>query len=552
MQPTYSVSFPYSQFFRFSILMAGIRKHLLFILIVNFFCSANTQAVVCSCDLIGNACDANCCCDTECNGQDVAAFVCSDATVNQDSKLCVNNLVFVNNRPSTSVVEDAGVFCIVRDSDTSRNFYNEPTLLNTTEEFDAAIAQYPTYSYDFTLRTPSSGPSYVTGDTIDIVHASGLRGKFGIPTAGVASNCIDGNPASFMTDQSVGCARRFASLPCAAGSVLDPSVYYSPSTFQISAKPISNTSEATLVNITLCNSTESIPAITMNGTNCLNAALEVSYTISYNGTSGISSACVSFTQGTVSGTSLFQSFKISFIAIETVVNTTFSRSGNPGYLVGKPLRTSLISSGNRSLVTDQLTLLSTEDGSCASPSTSQQIAFGEDQRTGCLLSFTRTTSCNDSLTRVRSLLNVMNILNVEVATFGNISIDADGDWVPMTQRTTIEVSPTTDEFAAGDTFGTGCASFPTGVNYYVFFANFGSISNPQAKIVGVQYQEIAESLAYECNTAECSDGSSERYVEISTSVTFIDMSSTPVTILKERPTVDARLPDDFFFPFTST
>ena len=66
------------------------------------------------------------------------------------------------------------------------------------------------------------------------------------------------------------------------------------------------------------------------------------------------------------------------------------------------------------------------------------------------------------------------------------------------------------------------------------------------------YSHYFSIFVFQCTGALCQPGQPalSRTVEIRTSVTFIDVSDPPVGVEGQYPTVPARLPYDFFYPFT--
>ncbi|XP_028517581.1 tectonic-3-like [Exaiptasia diaphana] len=91
----------------------------------------------CTCDLTGNSCDTNCCCDPDCSSTEKEAFTeCKDADVNQDNKVCVSNdLLFIQNTQFKTQATGTGLFCIFRDNYSSRNYYNDITSASSDTEF---------------------------------------------------------------------------------------------------------------------------------------------------------------------------------------------------------------------------------------------------------------------------------------------------------------------------------------------------------------------------------------------------------------------------------
>ena len=55
---------------------------------------------VCSCDLLSEICDLNCCCDSDCLEFDKAAFRCQTEAISNTNKWCVpDTMLFFQNTP---------------------------------------------------------------------------------------------------------------------------------------------------------------------------------------------------------------------------------------------------------------------------------------------------------------------------------------------------------------------------------------------------------------------------------------------------------------------
>uniref|UniRef100_A0AAY4EDX1 Tectonic-1 n=1 Tax=Denticeps clupeoides TaxID=299321 RepID=A0AAY4EDX1_9TELE len=106
-----------------------------------------------------------------------------------------------------------------------------------------------------------------------------------------------------------------------------------------------------------------------------------------------------------------------------------------------------------------------------------------------------------------------------VASFGNSLPQNPMDWVPIKNQTT----PTVNDFNSG--FPSQSCSIPLTLHLEVRWTKFGSLVNPQAQII------------------------SGSFVSVTSSVAFIDVSAQADAGYKATPTIDAKLPFDFFFPF---
>ena len=93
-----------------------------------------------------------------------------------------------------------------------------------------------------------------------------------------------------------------------------------------------------------------------------------------------------------------------------------------------------------------------------------------------------------------------------------------------------------------------CRDVITSLHIRIYFANVGAQANPQAKIIGVHYNFDNEDIVYQCVGLNCRINGT-RPIEISTSVSFVDMTQPALPQFKEKPVLEAKLPHDFFYPF---
>uniref|UniRef100_A0ABI7XQS4 Tectonic family member 1 n=1 Tax=Felis catus TaxID=9685 RepID=A0ABI7XQS4_FELCA len=116
-----------------------------------------------------------------------------------------------------------------------------------------------------------------------------------------------------------------------------------------------------------------------------------------------------------------------------------------------------------------------------------------------------------------------------VAPFGNSRAQDVLDWVPI-------------HFITQAPHMKDSCQLPVALVIEVKWTKYGSLLNPQAKIVNVTANLIASSFP------ETNSGN-ERTVLISTAVTFVDVSAPAEAGFRARPTINAKLPFNFFFPF---
>ena len=108
-------------------------------------------------------------------------------------------------------------------------------------------------------------------------------------------------------------------------------------------------------------------------------------------------------------------------------------------------------------------------------------------------------------------------------------------------------------FVAAQSVGTSKHySLVTSLHLEIAFSLQGSLANPQAKVVGinVRYGEPRE-VHPPCTRVNCHWGleNGNEYLELKTSVSFVDVSRPAVPAYSQPPALDAKLPYDFFYPF---
>nr|DBA23218.1 TPA: hypothetical protein GDO54_014153 [Pyxicephalus adspersus] len=238
---------------------------------------------------------------------------------------------------------------------------------------------------------------------------------------------------------------------------------------------------------------------------CTNVVLGGQYSIMYTAQGEITNVLASFTLGAIGRSSFRQSFEISF-------KESTNRFG----------QLTLLKSS-----TDQSCL--TEEGKRAT------VLFGYNMMSGCKLhlnSLNYTVAAFCQLAEV-SILNALKGQQFPeyVAQFGNSQPENVLDWVVINT-----VSP--GEQASAQT---GMCKIPVSLELEIRWTKFGSLVNPQAQIVNVtqkiSYAFIPDNLG------------SGRTVQISSAVTFVDVSQAASAGYKAQPTIDAKLPFDFFHPF---
>uniref|UniRef100_A0A8C3XC41 Tectonic family member 3 n=1 Tax=Catagonus wagneri TaxID=51154 RepID=A0A8C3XC41_9CETA len=486
---------------------------------------------ICICDLTTGTCDINCCCDRDCyllHPRTVFSF-CLPGSVRSSSWVCVDNsLIFRSNSPFPSRVfmDSNGIrqFC-VHVNNSKLNYFQKLQKVNATN-FQALATEFGGESFTSTFQTPSPPPFYRAGDPILTYFPkwstiSLLRQPAGVGAGGL---CAESNPAGFLESKSTTCAHFFENLAdsCTLDPALNAASYYNFTVFKVprGVSDLQNTKFQ--VPVTLVSQAVS-PLLA--GNTCQNVVSQVIYEIETNGTFGIQKVSVSFEQTNLTvepGTSLQQHFIIHFRAFQqnTAASLSGPRSGNPGYIVGKPL---LALTGD---MKHSMTLLQSQgDGICSVKR--HEVQFGVNAISGCKLRLERV-DCSRLQQKIYQTLDG-GPRPEHVAIFGNADPAQKGEWTRILSR----------NCSVSAMHCTSCCVIPVSLEIQILWAYIGLQSNPQAHVLRTRF-------LYQCQPVQ--DSQQETEVSLTTVVTFVDITQKPEPP-RGQPRVDWKLPFDFFFPF---
>ncbi|XP_049646840.1 tectonic-3 [Suncus etruscus] len=392
---------------------------------------------VCICDLTPGTCDINCCCDPDCDlRHPLAVFsFCLPGSVRSSSWVCVDNsLIFRSNTPfPTRVFRDLnGIsqFC-VQVNNTKQNYFQKLQKVNATN-FQTLSREFGGELFTSTFQSQSP-PSlyYKAGDPILTYFPkysvlSLLRQPAGVGAGGF---CAESNPAGFLESKSTTCAHFFKNLSksCMSDPALYAASYYNFTVLKVPRGMNDLQDTKFQVPITL-NSQADSPLLA--GNTCQNVVSQVIYEIETNGTFGIQKVSVSFEQINLtveSSISLQQHFTIRFRAFQQSTATAFisPRSGNPGYIIGKPLFTL---TGDRS---HSMTVLQSQgDGTCSIKR--HEVQFGVNVKSGCKF---RPQNMNCSHVQEEAYWTLHGMPKPEqVGIFGNAHPAHKGEWTRILNK----------------------------------------------------------------------------------------------------------------------
>ncbi|NXC89582.1 TECT1 protein, partial [Cercotrichas coryphoeus] len=517
-------------------------------------------ARLCVCDLLVAQCDVNCCCDPDCSAEDFSLFTsCSVPVVTGDSQLCnqkaaVYSLDVEANPPERifKLIDQVNpsIFCI-HATNYKQALYLKSPEIPTPENFDRLLEKFGGASFraepdSWDLDTDAQNPPeanetsrYEYGVPVQTEDAF-LR----LPSPVVTSWCSDANPAGFLVNQATKCIRSVSVEKCDSIQALSM-LFYINSSILASVFQVDITVQSIVVQSldgmrTLLSSSDVLRLPMVLDDLCINAVLGVNYHITHTDTGEIIEAAAAFVLGAISKEelSIEQSFEISF----TQANTQpVPLSGNPGYVVGLPVRAGFQPQGYPSPAAflsnkhSQLTILqSTSTQDClAAQGARAPVLFGYNMISGCKLRITAAMKCQPL---AQTLLDVLKGQSFPeyVASFGNSQAQDVLDWVPITQ---LHIS----EQMVSHTLQSPC-QIPVSLGIEVKWTKYGSLVNPQARIVNV-------TATITTTTLKQLPSGRERIIPITSSVVFTDISSPAEPSYKAWPTINIKLPFDFFYPF---
>ncbi|CAI5682202.1 tectonic-1 isoform X1 [Oreochromis niloticus] len=515
---------------------------------------------LCPCDEHMDVCDINCCCDRVCNGEVPLFTSCSYPTVSGSKQMCNHDVAFYSlSRAADGYSEllssaqketNYDIFCIESQNRVDGLSYPSPAL-PTDSNFASLFKQFTSFIFGLEKVNQVSSVNlqtsrgYQYGDVIVTAGAAAQRGILRLPTPGVTADCVDNSPAAFLKDQSSRCSRHVVlDQDCGHLPALSMDGYTDTQLFSdmstdaavvpvVASSVILQSADHTQTELKITGRGNISPVL-INPTLCGNVVLKVLYVIKYNPHGKIDNATVSVVLGFVTEAMLplEQEFQVMYIqAGGGDVNVHYS--GNPGYVVGLPLVSGTRTADGivRSIdLRDTLSLLhSTEDQDCLQgPHQRSPVLFGQDSLSGCLLRLEDGLNC----TLVsQELLRILRGFNYPyyVASFGNSPLDNILDWVQIKTNFNPTEAPS--------------CSIPLSLHLEIEWTKYGSLVNPQAEIVSIK--EVIQSNTSSLTLLSRGSG----ILPIRSSVAFIPVSAAALPGYRATPTINAKLPFDFFFPF---
>ncbi|CAH8568054.1 unnamed protein product [Schistosoma turkestanicum] len=538
----------------------------------------------CRCDIIENHCESECCCDSDCTPQLLQLFInCGENPPKGPLQFCKH------------MVSDG---------------FDHPLCVYSTNK----NADYPLESSVEAKNIPSDsddlGPylvgsptriSYGIGGVVPLTFPQINQGSCEMLLVGFAqsfvSYCdwsveeIDGTNNFRRTN--VKCNRLGDVFLSVKNSKMLKTMKLNETNYDEIAPTVVCYKQSTNSPIS-CPTT--VPNIIVNNSNetiCSGVPVSVYLKITYEVTGTVSQFEIQATIGDVMGT-FTQKYEVEFV--QTNASNDLPMSGNPGYLIGRPVIgakiniTALSSLGYLGNTGSVTTMIPTSNMKLSIKGVKQQlnngvwnilsggpcgtvlqgrgllvepIRFGEDVYSGCTLSltfleqFTRpqmdwTTRCVQYQNIIwANLLNPLGITNEEdrkglginfmsnkpdlLAVWPISKTNRSSEWIPI-QNLINNNFPTTPRGLNGY-----CYQLLIGQEIEIQYSRFGSMIFPQNQIVGAKSNYIYGDVFFMKPGLK---------IEITQRVRFVDVTPVAETREKLQPYFLVQLPSDFFYPFT--
>ncbi|XP_028046293.1 tectonic-1 [Monomorium pharaonis] len=531
---------------------------------------------ICECDFTKSSCDINCCCDMDCNYFHLSAFsYCQDYYVElYDSRYCYNqnfiNSFQRNNTPFIFEKLTNNLFCILYDN--LPPMYNSDNDLVLHNEDIWKIIQIKNYKWkmEYNKISPkyNSSKYYQYGDILWKLHDKSVE-TIEFLQSGFTEICTFKKVLRYLQNWKGACIQNvltntnpylfvvtFTNFSVIKSLPLFDDTYITKQICQSNiCLPIRT--HYCLKSFSVCNKTR-VPGFCMNST-CINIVMGLKYIIVHNGSAGINSIDAYFNIGNASH-AFYQYFEVKYNWIDSKDTQVSIRSGNSGYVMGKPIIIGISHTNNSEDIffnrTDGfLTLpLAGKNGEC-NRIKRHIVVFGEDIKLTCsvklfiknftALSCTELQNLTLRLLLKNSFLNISQYYSTYVSKLGNFSSKSAVDWL----RVVFDRIPR--NVVTAHTIGKQilCSGLITSMHLNIFYSMLSkpkTLSNYKILGVGIALSKEEDIKWPKCALKNCTD---ILHTNIISYVNFHDVSKSSKYYFVGGSNLDITLPYDFFYPF---
>ncbi|KAJ8922197.1 hypothetical protein NQ315_004134 [Exocentrus adspersus] len=565
----------------------------------------STGKEFCTCNLLLNVCDVNCCCDKDCSEDDKLIFShCETENIYYNTRYCdYIKYIYINNTPFQWEINQNGLFCVIRSNLPPSIMVQRRQPLSSFEA--AKHEKSEKFSWPQTVQKKevqfNMTEDFIFGSNVWIIHKNDIK-KLQVPNKYFSNTCIMKEDVLNLKQLETICAHidiseenEYLHLK---NYFQNKTVVANPALYKISKyKSIQECPRNVCLPIwpKLCdknlNNCQNVSKndtrldlkcnfeIRSNKNTCNNVVKYIKYNFVHNGTNGFTSVELLAALENVSyefdaqDFEFFQKFKVDFRWLNQTRNFSALFSGNPGYLIGKPILSGrLINLGNTTNVIlkverqfdnyldNFLVLPENIYGRCILNNTNYlTVEFGYNILTKCKFSTTiynRKKYYNGSeicKEIQKSILKIWDITitskNKTVGMFGNANAAVADDWIKVMYNTEVEklLNKTSGWFNKANTSLT-CSGLVNKLILDVFHSrvDFKTLLNQQ-KILGVTYSFDG----FTNKTLLYNKPKNSTYLELDleTQVVFYDISPEKQKKFVDPPSFKIMWPYDFFYPF---
>eukprot|EP00518_Triparma_eleuthera_P003744 CAMPEP_0182453286 /NCGR_PEP_ID=MMETSP1319-20130603/411_1 /TAXON_ID=172717 /ORGANISM="Bolidomonas pacifica, Strain RCC208" /LENGTH=696 /DNA_ID=CAMNT_0024651201 /DNA_START=102 /DNA_END=2192 /DNA_ORIENTATION=+ len=326
-----------------------------------------------------------------------------------------------------------------------------------------------------------------------------------------------------------------------------------------------------------------LPTASHSGTTCSNALKSLCYEIVYDvdfkitavnariELADVDSSSATFVEQDFSVEFSTMSFPNSALSLDNnnLVNRT--RSGNPGYIMGRPVLGGRVHPGESKAVLANvkgMQVMSSVNGECDTTggfnaNFGTSVQFGVDMSVGCSLSLTAAELQNLCVNKVSHTGNYLydpapavttgqsnipfwltsmynDTSTTKVGIFGNADPLDITQWLDVTQGAFANSEP------AYDALKLSCSNFPTGTHYKFQWTYVGSTTNPQAKIMSAEVSYSSQEMKF--NNDRTGNTAEQKFpFSVTVDWTYKELNSEKYS--PPPPPIIFSVPYDVFYPF---
>ena len=500
--------------------------------------SISSSFADCVCDITKNSCDLYCCCDQDCDalksdwedqGKCVGEKVLPEGQKCQDETQDTLDAGWRGMKVATDMINR--LLCVYVD--------NSPSEFNNFEDISTGSKARDYNTNDIRLSTDINNPgtSYQPGEFIYINNGE-YEYPWTMPSPGPFGLCSSSEPVQFLVSSS--------SVTCQV--LLNVSSDCTSMSFDryIKNTIISGiTPDVTRVfkksDYKLTELTEKKFTTSSTNCKCTNAVVQANYTVFSTNQRTIDKIEVELVIADFESC-LFnyyeQTHQVRFL---TNTSSIFTRSGNPGYQIGRPVLSGIvISETNVSYYENGFKVPGVDAaGQCTPDSWYQSpvLTFGEDLVVNCYIELTfkeLSDLCDGDLLEPELFFD--GTLVSHLGKFGKIDPSYEDDWVEI--KTSSRSDATFDE-------SLGMCTLQNTLAYYVVYANIGNARNPQNKIIYAS-REYKEKTYWIFKNR---DRTQKQKFYYTLTVSFVEYEKNTYVYYPPAPNPLPVMPDDIMYPF---